>query len=434
MSGTGTGPAGGEAGIRATFTESSFAVKALLFGVLVNKLGAFMQVYLVLFMTSRGFTDVQGGLALAAYGVGSVLGVLLGGGLTDRLGARWTIAAGMSSTAVLLVAVLHVRLYPALLAAVALVGMISQVYRPAAATVLSQATPRHRQVMVFAMYRLALNLGTTAAPLLGALLLSVSYNLLFYGEAVAALGYAVVALFALPPRPAATGSPDPAAGAAKSSGGYLKVLADRRYAAYLLAMLLNAAVYIQYLSTLPLAMRDAHLSTVWYGAVVALNGAVVICFELLMTKVVQHWRMRTVLTVGFVLLGSGMALYALPGGPAVFVVGTLLWTLAEIVEGPTMFAYPGMAGPPESSGRYIGAAHAMFGIGSAVGPAAGVLLWSGMGQAAWVLIGATSVLALVPAWYGIGSVGAAASGGGASEEGAGEAADTGDAAAAEAAG
>jgi predicted MFS family arabinose efflux permease len=117
--------------------------------------------------------------------------------------------------------------------------------------------------------------------------------------------------------------------------------------------------------------------------------------------------MRRVLTVGFVLLGSGMALYAVPGGAVVFVAGTLLWTLAEIIEGPTMFAYPGIAGPPESSGRYIGAAHAMFNIGSAIGPAVGVLLWNSLGPAAWTLIGATSVLALLPAWFGIGSVGPA---------------------------
>lgn len=387
------------AGVLRTFTESPFAVKALLLGVLVNKLGAFLQVFLVLFMTSRGFTDVQGGVALGAYGVGSVLGVLLGGSFTDRIGARWTIVLGMGGTSVLLVAMLYVHVYPLLLASVVLVGAISQVYRPAAAAVMSELTPRERQVMVFAMYRLALNVGTTAAPLLGALLVSVSYDLLFWGEAIAALGYAAIALAALPRRPIAV------PGKEKPKVGYAAVLRDKRYLAYLVAMLLNAAVYVQYLSTLPLAMRDAGFETFWYGVMVAINGAVVIGFELLMTRVVQNWRVRTVLTVGFILLGSGMALYALPGGLAVFVAATLLWTLAEIIEGPTMFAYPAMAGPEETRGRYLGAAHAMFGIGSALGPVAGVALWTGLGQPAWVLLGLVSVVALIPAWYGVSKLG-----------------------------
>lgn len=408
-----------QAGVLATFAESPFAVKAVLFGVLVNKLGSFIQVFLVLFMTSRGFSDVQGGVALGVYGAGSVLGVLLGGTFTDRIGARRTILLGMVGTAVLLVAVLHVRMYPALLASVGLAGLISQVYRPAAAAFIAQLIPKNRQVMISAMYRLALNVGTTAAPLLGTMLVAVSYDLLFYGEAAAALGYALIVLLALPREGSAPAKPERAAASASAApaapaterpaGGYLAVLRDRRYVAYLVAMLLNAAVYIQYLSTLPLAVRDAGFSTFWYGVMVAINGAVVICFELLMTKVVQNWRVRTVLTVGFCLLGAGMALYTLPGGLAVFVVGTLLWTLAEIIEGPTMFAYPAIAAPPAASGRYLGAAHAMFGIGSAIGPAAGVALWSGLGRTAWLIIGAVSVLALIPAWFAVGRVGTTSS-------------------------
>lgn len=394
---------GATAGILRTFRESPFAVKALLFGVLVNKLGAFLQVFLVLFATSRGFSDVQGGVALGAYGVGSVLGVLLGGSFTDRIGARLTIVAGMSGTAVLLVGVLYVRSFPLLLLSVGLVGAISQVYRPAAAAVMSELMPRERQVMVFAMYRLALNAGTTAAPLLGAALLSVSYNLLFWGEAVAALAYAVVALVALPRRPIAV------PGKERPTSGYGAVLQDRRYLAYLVAMLLNAAVYMQYLSTLPLTVRDAGYDTFWYGVLVAINGAMVIAFELLVTKVVQSWQIRRVLTVGFTLLGTGMALYALPGGLAVLVAATLIWTTAEIIEGPTMFAYPAMAGPAATRGRYLGAAHAMFGIGSAIGPIAGVALWTGIGSTAWVVFGLVSVLALIPALYGVARVGSGVS-------------------------
>jgi MFS family permease len=383
-------------GVLVTFRESPFAVKALLSGVFVNKLGAFVQVFLVLFMTSRGFRDTQAGFALGAYGAGSVVGVLIGGVFNDRVGPRRTIIMGMLGSAAMLLLVLYVHVYLALLGCVVVLGLLGQIYRPAAAALLASHMPQRRQVMAFAMYRLALNLGTTAAPLLGAALASVSYDLLFWGEALAAIGYTAIALFALPPdRP-------PAEQAHQASGakGYLSVLHDARYFAYLVAMLINSAVYVQYLSTLPLAMKAAGLETLWYGAVVALNGLVVICFELLMTKITQRLPMRLVLGIGFTLLGGGMAFYALPGGLAVFVTGTLLWSLAEIVEGPAMFAYPAKVGPEQARGRYIGAAYAMFGVGSALGPVAGVFLWVHLGSAAWDIIGAASVLALIPGWLG----------------------------------
>ena len=79
---------GDDAGILITFRESPGAVKALLVGLFVNKLGQFIQVFLVLFLTNRGFTAVQAGAALSAYGAGSVLGLVVGGTLTDSLGVR----------------------------------------------------------------------------------------------------------------------------------------------------------------------------------------------------------------------------------------------------------------------------------------------------------------------------------------------------------
>jgi MFS family permease len=393
-----------DAGVLTTLREAPPAVKALLAGIFVNKLGAFLQVFLVLFLTSRGFSSVQAGVALGAYGAGSVVGVLVGGAMTDRLGARLATLLSMSGTAAFVLAVLYVHNYVALLGTVALVAAIGQVYRPASAALLSALTPKSRQVMIFAMYRLALNLGTTAAPLVGVALISVPYNLLFWGEATAALGFAVIALIALPSRgvePAPSEAADAAARAGGRGSGYRAVLADRRYAFFLLAMLINATVYVQYLATLPLAIKAAGLPLVWYSAMVALNGLIVITCELLLTKVVQNLPARLVVFAGFTLLGGGLACYALPGGAAIFVVGTLGWSLAEIVAGPTMFAYPAQAGPDALRGRYIGSAQAMFGLGSAIGPVLGVALWSSIGGSFWLVCGLACVLGMAAAWHGM---------------------------------
>ncbi len=402
-----------DAGIRVTWREAPRAVKALLAGVFVNKLGAFLQVFLVLFLTSRGFSSVQAGLALGAYGAGAVVGVIVGGALTDRLGARRATLLSMGGTALFVVAVLYVYNYPLLLGAVALVAAIGQVYRPASAALLSALTPKERQVMIFAIYRLALNLGTTAAPLIGAALLAVSYNLLFWGEAIAALGFAVIALVALPDRSVggrqeveapSEGRTSPRASPRTSPSGrsgYLAVVADRRFSLFLVAMMVNATVYVQYLAALPLAMKAHGLSTAWYGAMVALNGLIVITCELAVTNVVQRWPARRVVLAGFTLLGGGLAVYALPGGAAVFVVGTAVWSLAEIVAGPTIFAYPAQAGPEALRGRYIGAAQAMFGLGSAIGPVVGVAAWKWIGGSVWVACGLACVVGLLAAWQGM---------------------------------
>ncbi|HEX4728957.1 MAG TPA: MFS transporter [Jatrophihabitans sp.] len=369
-----------EAGVWATIRQSSTPVRAMLVGVLVNQLGGFLQTFLVLFLTHQGFSDTQAATALGVYGAGCFAGVLLGGACSDRLGPGWATFASMTGYAALLLAVLYLRAFPLLLTTVCLVGLVNRFYRPAAAAMLSELTPAHQQVMIFAIYRLAANVGTTAAPLLASALIAFSYQLLFWCDAATAVIYGLIAISLLPGRPPNRRRSDPATG---RQSGYRAVFADRRYLLFLLAVLLNTAVYFQYLSTLPLAMRDAGAATIWFSCAIALNGLVVICCELLLTRFTQRLPLALVVTVGFTLLGLGQLVYALPWGVWVFIAGTLIWTIAEITAGPTMAAYPGLAAPAGLRGRYIASMQTMFNLGGALAPVLGVAIYRAVGSAVW---------------------------------------------------
>jgi MFS family permease len=388
-----------DASILATLRESPPAVKAVLAGILVNRLGQFITIYLVLFMTHRGFSADRAGVALGGYGAGGVVGIIVGTALADWLGPRWGTVLSMAGRSVLIIAILYVRNFYAVVVIVALVGMIGLVYRPATAALLSELTPKHRQVMIFALYRMGLNVGTTIAPIFGYLLILGSYNLLFWGEAAAGIIYTVIALAALPRRGVRAG--DDIAGAVRKRWAVAAVFADRRYTLFLGALLINATVYIQYVSVLPLAMRAAGIATIWYATLLTLNSAIVIGCELLMTKMTQRWPARVVALAGFALLGCGLALYSVPGGLLIFIAGTLVWTLAEITAGPTMSAYPANAGPAALKSKYLGTSQAAFTLGFAIGPAIGVFAWDQVHTEVWWLYGAASLVGLVLAWYGM---------------------------------
>src|SRR6185437_7207609 len=76
------------------------AAWVLFFGTFLNKFGAFVVPFLTLYLTSRGYTIGQAGLAVSAYGVGNIGASLLGGHLADKLGRRKTIVFSMFSGAV----------------------------------------------------------------------------------------------------------------------------------------------------------------------------------------------------------------------------------------------------------------------------------------------------------------------------------------------
>jgi predicted MFS family arabinose efflux permease len=351
-------------------------------GVFVNRLGGFLQAFLVLYLVHDGYDAGQAGIALGANGAGAIVGILLGSWLVDRIGARRALTGSMASTAMLTAGVPAVTSLPVLLIIVTALGATSQIYRPVSAQLVSEGVPEQRHVMAFALYRMAQNLGTTAAPLLGALLAAWSYQVLFWGEAIAALMCAVICQRFIPADPPHAGRVSRAPGTHR---GYLTVLRDIRYLGFLVGMLAYSAVYIQYVSVLPLAVHDAGRPTMVYGFMVAINGFMVITCELAVTRKVQHWPRRLGAACGVVLVAAGLTVYSLPLGVVGFALATSVWSLGEVVGSPTMIAYPAQAGSAELVGRYLGASQAIFGVGTAIGPVIGVALWQGMRDAAWLV-------------------------------------------------
>lgn len=80
-------------------------VRYLLGGVLVNQLGAFVQTFLVLYLTFRGASVSAAGLSLVAYSIGSIFGTMLGAEITQRFGPRATIMAAMGASAPLVASI-----------------------------------------------------------------------------------------------------------------------------------------------------------------------------------------------------------------------------------------------------------------------------------------------------------------------------------------
>jgi predicted MFS family arabinose efflux permease len=128
-------------GIRDCWREAPVPVKAVIIGIMVNRFGGFLQVFLVLYAVQRGFSEVQAGVALGALGAGAVVGTLGGGWLAARCGARATITGSMTATAVFMAVVPYTPDYVTLLFATVGVGTASQLYRPASAEVVSRLTP-----------------------------------------------------------------------------------------------------------------------------------------------------------------------------------------------------------------------------------------------------------------------------------------------------
>lgn len=383
-------------GVLATLRATPIPVRYLLGGVLINQMGAFVQTFLVLYLTFRGFRVVEAGAALTAYSAGAVFGTLLGGELTHRFGPRRTITAAMTSSAVIMAFLPWLsqpsRFVP-LLVAVAMAGLGTQAYRPAAAVMLSDLTPDSQQVMSFSMLRIAMNIGAALAPLIAAGLILIDWNLLLWLDAATALAYAVLAITLLPETPV------PKAGEHTGDrSGYLIVLRDGRFLLFLATALLAAMIYVQFMVTLPVKLAEEGHSTSLYSVLLTLESLLLILCELKITTYVTRWRPRFACAIGTAVVGLGAAGFGIAGGSIVLLVlTTVVFVAGQMISGPTAFAYPATF-PSAVKARYVGAFQATFGLGLALGPTIGVLAWIGLGNGIWPLCGLAGLLG---AWFAL---------------------------------
>lgn len=393
------------AGVLAVLRRTPVPVRYLLGGVLVNQLGAFVQTFMVLYLVFRGFSAGHAGAAVAAFSVGLVLGGFVGGEMVQLIGPRGTITAAMLASAVFLTVVpLFGRPghFGPLLATLLLAGLASQSYRPAAAMLLSDLMPADIRVMGFSMMRIALNLGAALSPLIASVLILLNWNLLLWFDGATALAYAILAHWLLPDVRVDRGAPDAAVPAKISTrAAYGTLLRDGRFWFFLASVMIGTVIYVQYTIALPLKISSEEKSTGLYSAILVTASTVLILCELKITTYVARWPGHVAATVGTVLMGLGVAGFAVSGGSAVALIAcTIVFVFGIMVNGPTMFAYPATFPAPVKA-RYISAHQATFGLGLAVGPLFGVAAWIGLGNDVWWLCGGLSLVAALCALLGM---------------------------------
>lgn len=135
----------------------------LFFGMFLNKFGAFVVPFLTLYLTSRGHTVGEAGLAVGAYGVGTFTASLLGGHLADKIGRRKTIVLSMFSGAAMMLLLSQARSFPVIVVLTALTGLTNELYRPASSALLTDLVPSGQRVTAFAALRMAFNAGLRSA-------------------------------------------------------------------------------------------------------------------------------------------------------------------------------------------------------------------------------------------------------------------------------
>ncbi|HXF58027.1 MAG TPA: MFS transporter [Actinomycetota bacterium] len=374
--------------MRRNLRELPAAAWFLVAGNFINWFASFAIVFLVLYLTRRGFTVAQAGTAVAAYGLGEMLAGGLAGHLADRLGRRTTMAVSMFSGAATVMALYFVQPYPAIVAMAFLAGVATETWRPASRALMADLVPEGQRVTAFATVRLAGNLGAAAGSAAAGFLADHSFLWVFLSDALTSTIFGLIAVFLLP-RGRRTRREEEV-----ETGGYRAVFRDPPFLAFLVGTMLVAFVYFQSQATLPLhVVHELGLANADFGLLLSLNGILVVLFELPVSSLTMRFSPRPMISLGFLLVGLGFGLTAVADSMPLLLLTVAIWTLGEMVAAPVSYAYVADVAPEHLRGRYQGAYGIFFGSASIVGPALGTFVFSRAPTTFWAgcaLLGAVA--------------------------------------------
>ncbi|MET9350799.1 MDR family MFS transporter [Streptomyces termitum] len=336
---------------------------------LVNRTGAFVLTFLSLYLTAElGHSAWFAGLVVALHGLGGVAGSPLGGVLTDRWGRRPTMITMHLAAAACAAALAFVTSAWGVAAVVLLMGVAMQAVRPSINATIADTVPAEDVRRAFSLNYWALNLGFAVASIAGGAAAFLGYRTLFLVDAVATLLCAVIVFLRLPEtRPE---RPERAAGDAGPADrvSMLDVLRDGPFRTLVLLNLLVCLVFTVPWIGLPLTMTGQGLPASSYGMVIAVNGIVIVGFQLLVNKVTERRSPVVLLTVASLLFAVGTGATALAGSPVAFAATVVIWTIGEMVHVPTNAAATARLAPEHARGRYQGVMGMSWAVAGFVAP------------------------------------------------------------------
>ena len=320
----------------------------------------------------RGLSLAAAGLAVAA---GSAAALATGpavGPLVDRFGARPVLAVSLLVTGAAVAALPLVDAPWHAFAALALAGAGNGGFGASQSALVATLTPRHLRPSAFAVQRIAIHAGLGLGAVAGGLVAGTDrpgrFVALFLFDAFTFVGFAGLLTFVPPGRPPAE----------SRLAGYGAVARNRPLLGFLLLnALMVAAAVAPMASLLPVfARNEAGVGEAWIGALVLLEGLLVVSAQLPVVRALEGRNRMSALGVAtglwaLALLVAGSTGVVASAAVPVLVAATVLFAAGKCFHGAVQNPLAADLAEPGTLGRSMALLAVSWQVGLGVGAAVG---------------------------------------------------------------
>ncbi|MCG7844735.1 MAG: MFS transporter [Methanomassiliicoccales archaeon] len=394
-------------------TAQSFdhRVWTLFYGRIISSLGfsivmPFLSIYL---NEERGVPMTVVGLVLLVSAVVGALGQIIGGELADIVGRKKIMVIAMASRCLIFAMLAYVIVGGSdllvIAAMVSLSSLAGSFFEPATNALIADVVEPKRRLEAYGLLRIGGNIGWTMGPLLGGLLVMVSYPFLFLISALATGTVAVIVYLLV--QESITASTRRERFSLMDLGRLGK---DRRFLAFSFISIFLFMMFGQMASTYAVfSTAQVGISKAEIGYLYAINGIMVVLIQFPISRVIKHYRMTRVLAVGSLFYAVGYGLVGLAPslgmhlpeiltspGFTFLAICMFVVTMGEIIVSPSAMALVAKMSPERERGRYQGVYGLVSNFGFSAGPFFGGILYDryiGDPLVMWIGIGLFGLIA-----------------------------------------
>lgn len=334
--------------------------------------GPFFLLYL---NQTRGLTMTVAGMVLALSAFPYAVSQILGGVVTDRFGRKRSLLFffGLDIVFNIVLTITVATAVSIWLITVMYVvgGIVIGLKQPTITAVLADLVPKHKLTETYGLAQIMANVGWIIGPLLGGYMFSsVSYAYLFAIGVLMGILCFILTLTKL--KESFTGVKEKIS---LRSAFFIK--ADRPLLTYVFLNLLVFIVYTQIMNTYSVfTVNVLGFTTTQYGLLLTINATLAVLFQYPVTRAVDGWLGdKNALFLGSFLFGLGYLSLSWISSFNWSIAAIAVITAGELLFVPSAYATVGRLAAPDQRGRYMGLLGAGSGLGIAIGPLLGGVLF-----------------------------------------------------------
>lgn len=364
--------------IQSTYREFPQTFWVLTIASFIDRLGGTLIFpFFSLYITQKFNVGLsQAGILFGLFSISSLVGSMIGGGLTDKFGRRNLVLFGLIVSALSSLSMGLVNDLNLFYILAVFVGLLSDVSGPAYQAMIADILEEEKRAEGYGILRVVMNMAWIVGPAIGGLLASRSFLLLFVLDAISSLITAAIVYRMIPEtKPEADEEAEPVT-LLQTMKGYAQVFSDRLYALFIMISILVGAVYMQMYSTLSVYLRDVHgVPAQGFGTLISINAGTVVLLQFWVTRKTKRYPIMLMMALGTAFYLAGFTAYGFVTTYAFFVIAMLVITVGEMITVPLSQAIAARFAPEDMRGRYMAVFGLSWAIPSTFAPwAAGVIM------------------------------------------------------------